>query len=420
MEEEKELEQNLHSAFRGAAARGNYLSQDRVDAHFACKEVCRWMAKPTTRSWQALKRLCRYLAGRPRLVYRFPRQSVQCIDVYVDTDWAGCPRTRKSTSGGCVMLGAHAVKHWSSTQPGVALSSGEAEYVGVVRGAGQGLGFQALMRDMGLELPLRIWTDSSAAMGIAGRQGLGKLRHLETHTLWVQQAVRTGRFELRKIPGEQNPADLLTKHSQTAERLAKLVELFGAEFRGGRAAAAPQLRKSQGSKTTMADGGLDGGDALAVASEGEHGDDPIMPHLDMDPAELDRLYPALEVDREDPLMEPNGDAKDGVLQSGLEQAARIQASTQRCGRTRYEGMVRVVLPESAAPTVQDGSAVSTATATTTTTRRPSTTTTGTTSCSMAARASSSLAACVCSTSCPTMACASSSVARRTRSTRAKA
>ena len=76
MEEEKDLELNLHSAFRGAAARGNYLSQDRVDAHFACKEVCRWMAKPTTRSWQALKRLCRDLAGKPRLVYRFPRQTV--------------------------------------------------------------------------------------------------------------------------------------------------------------------------------------------------------------------------------------------------------------------------------------------------------------------------------------------------------
>ena len=300
-----------------------------------------------------------------------------------------------------MMFGAHAVKHWSSTQPGVALSSGEAEYVGVVRGAGQGLGFQALLHDMGLEVPLRIWTDSSAAMGIAGRQGLGKLRHLDTHTLWVQQAVRTGRFELRKVPGEQNPADLLTKHSQTAERLAKLVELFGAEFRGGRAAAAPQLRKSQGTKTTMADGGLDGGEALAMSGEGEHGDDPIMPHLVMEPEKLDQLYPAMRVSEEDPFMEPDQDAKDSVLQSGLDQAAQIQASTQRCGRTRYEGMVRVVLPVSTASASASGSATSSATATTTTTRRPSTTTTCTTSCSLAA-------------------CVSSSLAARTRSTRARA
>ena len=165
------------------------------------------------------------------------------------------------------MLGSHAVKHWSSTQPGVALSSGEAEYNGVVRGAGQGLGFQALLRDMGHEVPLRVWTDSSAAIGICSRQGLGKLRHLDTHTLWVQQAVRTGRFQLRNIPGERNPADLLTKHSQTAERLAKLVSLFNCEFRGGRAESAPQLRQGGGVKMTMADGNLDTSDALGAVSQ---------------------------------------------------------------------------------------------------------------------------------------------------------
>ena len=59
------------------------------------------------------------------------------------------------------------------------------------------------MRDLGMELPVRVWTDSSAAIGICSRQGLGKLRHLDTHTLWVQQAVRTKRIDLRKVPGEK-------------------------------------------------------------------------------------------------------------------------------------------------------------------------------------------------------------------------
>ena len=80
------------------------------------------------------------------------------------------------------MLGRHTIKHWSSTMPSVALSSGEAEFYGVVRGAGQGLGYQSLIGDLGLSLPLRMWTDSSAAIGICSRQGLGKLRHLDTHT----------------------------------------------------------------------------------------------------------------------------------------------------------------------------------------------------------------------------------------------
>ena len=100
------------------------------------------------------------------------------------------------------MLGSHAIKHWPSTQASVALSSGEAEFAGVVRGAGQGLGYKALVQYLGVEARLRVWTDSSAAIGICNRQGLGKLRHLDTHTLWIQQAVRTGRVDLRKVLGE--------------------------------------------------------------------------------------------------------------------------------------------------------------------------------------------------------------------------
>ena len=84
-------------------------------------------------------------------------------------------------------MGSHTIKIWSSTQVSAALSSGEAEYYGVVRATGLGLGQQALYRDAGIDLPVRVWTDSAAAMGTAGRQRLGKLRHLECHSLWLQQ-----------------------------------------------------------------------------------------------------------------------------------------------------------------------------------------------------------------------------------------
>ena len=137
------------------------------------------------------------------------------------------------------MLGTHTIKHWSSTQPSVSLSSGEAEFYGLVRGSGQGLGYQSLLKDLGLDVPLRLWTDSSAAIGICSRQGLGKLRHIDTHTLWVQQAVRSRRLDIKKVLGEENPADLLTKHSLPKDRLDKLVELFDCQFRDGRAEAAP-------------------------------------------------------------------------------------------------------------------------------------------------------------------------------------
>ena len=121
------------------------------------------------------------------MVFKFDEQNADHIDAYADTDWAGCPRSRRSTSGGCIMVGTHLSKCWSSTQVGVATSSSEAEFYGAVKGASIGLGMKALYRDIGDALPLRLWTDSSATFGICSRQGLGKLRHLECTSLWIQQ-----------------------------------------------------------------------------------------------------------------------------------------------------------------------------------------------------------------------------------------
>ena len=110
------------------------------------------------------------------------------------------------------MLGQHMLKSWSSTQALVSLSSGEAEFYGVTKAAGIGLGYQALLQDLGITMGIRVWTDSIATIGICGRQGLGKLRHIDTRSLWLQQRLREGGIELRKIRGEVNPADLFTKH----------------------------------------------------------------------------------------------------------------------------------------------------------------------------------------------------------------
>ena len=82
LEEDKPLEPRLHTAFRGS----NDLAADRLDAQFACKEVCRWMSNPSERAWQALKRICRFLQGLPRVVHTYPQQTVEHVDVYTDTD----------------------------------------------------------------------------------------------------------------------------------------------------------------------------------------------------------------------------------------------------------------------------------------------------------------------------------------------
>ena len=144
------------------------------------------------------------------------------------------------------MVGKHCLRTWSSTQPSVTLSSGEAEYYGLVKAAGAGLGHQSLMGDLDIKLPVRAWTDSSAAIGIASRSGLGKLRHLETHTLWLQEKVRTGAISVKKVHGEVNPADIFTKHLPSKDKVHQLMSLFGCEYREGRAASAPLLRPHGG------------------------------------------------------------------------------------------------------------------------------------------------------------------------------
>ena len=124
------------------------------------------------------------------------------------------------------MVGSHCIRTWSSTQPYVALLSGEAEFYGLVKASGAGLGHQSLLKDLGLDMPLCVWTDSSAALGIATRAGLGELRHLETHTLWVQDQVRTGAFAVRSVAGEVKPADLFTKHLRSKDKIHQLTALF--------------------------------------------------------------------------------------------------------------------------------------------------------------------------------------------------
>ena len=194
----------------------------------------------------ALKGLGRYLAKAKWVVYRYDWQTASHIDVYSDTDWAGCPRTRRSTTGGALVLGSHLIKSWSSTQADVALSSGEAEYYGTVKAGGMGLGYQSLLRDLGVDLKIRVWTDSTATIGICGRDGLGKLRHIDTQCLWLQHQVRGGRIDLRKVKGTENPADVFTKHLPGNGCIEALLKLFGCHVEGGRPTAAPALRKAAG------------------------------------------------------------------------------------------------------------------------------------------------------------------------------
>ena len=150
------------------------------------------------------------------------------------------------------------------------------------------------------------------------------MRHFNTHTLWIQQAVRCRRVDLRKIDGKVNPADLLTKHSLSRARMAMLVELFGCRFLKGRAASAPLMRRGGTTKTTMASAGKDLGavtsgdvDDLGSVPGGddecnEELPDPIMPHVLYSKDRLEELHPRFPAPADDKLDDLQDDAQDAT------------------------------------------------------------------------------------------------------------
>ena len=170
--------------YRGVAARFNYLAPDRPDIGFSVKEAARAMCAPRKSHLGLLKKISKYLKGAPRLVSHFRWQATQgTVTAFTDSDWAGCIRTARSTSGGVVTIGEHTIKTYCRQQKVVALSSAEAELYAMVAASAEALAVQAYARDLGMEVNVELYADSSAALGIAKRAGIGKVRHLRTQGL---------------------------------------------------------------------------------------------------------------------------------------------------------------------------------------------------------------------------------------------
>ena len=156
--------------------------------------------------------MARFIVGIRAVKFNYEWQSEDEageLRVFVDSDWAGCVQTRRSTSGGVVKLGRRTLKTWSITQPTIAMSSAEAELYAMTESATRGMG-RTMLDDMGVHIEtLHLYTDSSAAKSFASRRGFGKMRHIEVKELWLQAAVKEAKVKLHKVDGEMNPADLL-------------------------------------------------------------------------------------------------------------------------------------------------------------------------------------------------------------------
>ena len=110
------------------------------------------------------------------------------------------------------MRGAHCIQTWSVTQGACALSGAEAEFYAMIKGSSELLGIISLAQDLNVSFQGHLRSDSPAAIGIAQRRGLGKVKHMHTQYLWIQERIRAKDVVVHKVGTDNNVADLFTKH----------------------------------------------------------------------------------------------------------------------------------------------------------------------------------------------------------------
>ncbi|GJW44396.1 ribonuclease H-like domain-containing protein [Tanacetum coccineum] len=132
--------------YRSLADSLQYLTFTRPDISYAVQQVCLYMHDPREPHFSALKRILRYVRGTLDYGLQLFSSSTTDLVAYSDADWAGCPTTRRSTSGYCVFLGNNLLSWSSKCQPTLSRSSAEAEYRGVANAVAETCWLCNLMR----------------------------------------------------------------------------------------------------------------------------------------------------------------------------------------------------------------------------------------------------------------------------------
>ncbi|KAJ9548150.1 hypothetical protein OSB04_020693 [Centaurea solstitialis] len=184
------------STYRGMIGSLLYLTASRPDIRYATCLCTRYQADPKESHLKAVKRIFRYLKGTPNLILWYPRDSGFDLTAFSDSDFAGCKLDRKSTTGGCHLLGGKLVSWTSKKQNSVSTSTAEAEYVAPGSCCAQVLWMRNQLLDYGFQLSkIPVYCDNTSAIAITT----------------IIDHVMNGDVELHFIPTEYQLPDLFTK-----------------------------------------------------------------------------------------------------------------------------------------------------------------------------------------------------------------
>ncbi|GKE53935.1 ribonuclease H-like domain-containing protein [Tanacetum coccineum] len=180
-----------------------YLTFTRLDLSYAVQQLCLYMHDPREPHLIAMKRVLRYLRGTTDLgLQQFWSTTSQLI-AYSDADWAGCPATRRSTSGYCVFLGENFLTWSSKRQVTLSHSSAEAEYRGVANVVAKTSWIRNLLRE--LHTPLftatLVYCDNvSAVYMFANPIQHQRTKHIEIDIYFVRNKVAAGHVRVLHVP----------------------------------------------------------------------------------------------------------------------------------------------------------------------------------------------------------------------------
>ncbi|KAJ9538188.1 hypothetical protein OSB04_030921 [Centaurea solstitialis] len=199
--------------YRGMIGSLLYLTASRPDIMYSTCLCARYQAEPKESHLTVVKRIFRYLKGTPNLGLWYSKDSGFDLTAYSDSDFAGCKIGRKSTTGGCHLLGGKLVSWTSKKQNSVSTSTAEAENVAAGICCAQVLWLRNQLQDYDIQFSkIPIYCDNTSAIAIANNPVLHcKTKHIEVRYHFIRDHVMNGDIELHFVPTEYQLADLFTK-----------------------------------------------------------------------------------------------------------------------------------------------------------------------------------------------------------------
>nr|CAH66624.1 OSIGBa0115A19.5 [Oryza sativa] len=202
--------------YRSTVGSLRYLVNTRPDLAYSVGYVSRFMEKPTSEHWAAVKHILRYIAGTLDVGCWFGRREKGELRLigFSDSDMAGDLDDRKSTTGVLYMLGDSLISWQSQKQKVVALSSCEAEYIAATTGACQGIWLNRLLAELLGEDPGQtvMKVDNKSAINLCKNPVLhDRSKHIDTRFHFIRECVEKKQIAVEYVRTEDQLADILTK-----------------------------------------------------------------------------------------------------------------------------------------------------------------------------------------------------------------